>query len=172
MIKGTFEFRTIRNGTKVVTKDMDEYLALMRQLDASKIPDYTFHPKSVKLTKAIIRHLPGDTPAKDISDEILALGFNVTSVRLMTATQPEAEGGLQTHNIPLFLVTLARNEKGSEIFKLTNFGHVIIRFGTYKAQGGTIQCLNCQRFRHVWVNCKQPPPPPPPRCMWVVCGAA
>jgi hypothetical protein len=44
LIKGTFEFRTTRNGIKVVTKDMADYSALMRYLDASIIPYYTFHP--------------------------------------------------------------------------------------------------------------------------------
>jgi hypothetical protein len=96
IIKDTFEFRTTRNGIKVVTKDTANYSALMRYFVASKIPYYTFHPKSLKSAKAVIRHLPGDTPIKDISDELLALGFTVINVRQMTATRPKAEGGLQT----------------------------------------------------------------------------
>jgi hypothetical protein len=31
----------------------------------------------------------------------------------------------------------------------------------YKAQAGLKQSYNCQKFGHVWTNCKQPP-----RCMW------
>jgi len=38
IVKGVFEFQTTRNGIKVVTKDMANYLALMCHLDASKIP--------------------------------------------------------------------------------------------------------------------------------------
>jgi hypothetical protein len=64
MIKGTFELRTTRNRMQVVTKDMADYLALMRYLDASKIPYYTFHPKSVKSVKAVIHHLPGAHPQR------------------------------------------------------------------------------------------------------------
>jgi hypothetical protein len=63
-----------------------------------------------------------------------------------TATRPKAEGGLQTYNIPLFLVTLTCNEKASEIFELTNLVHVIIRVEACRAQGGMTQCFNCQRF--------------------------
>jgi hypothetical protein len=133
---------------------MADYSALMRYPDASKIPYYTFHPKSLKRVKAVICHLPGDTPAKDISDEVLALGFNVINVRQMVVTRPKAEDGLQTCNIRLFLVTLARNEKASEIFKLTNLGHVVVRAEAYRAQGWMTHCFNCQRFGHVWVNCK------------------
>jgi hypothetical protein len=107
----------------------------MRHLDASTTSYYTFHPKSVKPVKAFIRHLPGDTPAKDISDELLALGFSVISVRQITVTRPKAEGGPQTHNILLFLVTLACNEKATEIFTLTNLGHIIVRVEAYKSQG-------------------------------------
>jgi len=113
--------------------------------------------------KAVIRHLPGDTPAKDISDELLTLGFTAISARHMTATRPKSEGDLAAYNIPVFLVTLTRNKKASEIFKLTNLGHVIVRVEAYKAQSEMTQDLNCKRFGHIRVNCKQPP-----RCMW--CG--
>jgi hypothetical protein len=61
------------NGIKVVTKDTADYSALTRCLESSKIAYYTFHLQSLKLAKTVIRHLPGDTPAKDISDELLPL---------------------------------------------------------------------------------------------------
>jgi hypothetical protein len=59
---------------KVITKDMANYLAQMRHLDAKTILYYTFLPKSVKPVKAVIRQLPVDTLAKDIPDELVALG--------------------------------------------------------------------------------------------------
>jgi len=40
----------------------------------------------------------------------------------MTSTRPQA-----TKALPLFLVTLPRNEKSKEIFKLTSLSHVIIK---------------------------------------------
>jgi len=84
---------------------MADYSALMRSVDASETPYYTFQPKLSKPMKAVVRHLSGDTPAKDISDELLALGFIVISMRQMTVSRPKAEDGLQTYNIPLFQVT-------------------------------------------------------------------
>jgi hypothetical protein len=59
-------------------------------------------------------------------------------------------------------MTVARNEKATEIFKLTNLGHVIIRVEAHKSQGGMTHCFNYQRVVRVWAKCKQPP---------VLCGA-
>jgi hypothetical protein len=87
-MKGVFRLWTTTNRIKVVTKDMVHYLALMHYPDASKIPYYIFHPKSLKP---------------------VALGCSVINIRWMTATQPKSEGGLQTYNIPLLLVTLTHN---------------------------------------------------------------
>jgi hypothetical protein len=70
-------------------------------------------------------------------------------LRQMTATRPKAEGGLQSYITPLFSATLARNEKPSEIFNVTNLGHVIVRVEAYRAQGGMTPCFKCQRFGHV-----------------------
>jgi len=78
----TSEFRTTRNGIKVVKKHIVDYSALMRHL--------------VKPVKAVIRPLPGDTPAEDISNELAASGYSVFSVRRMTYTRPKHQDGLQT----------------------------------------------------------------------------
>jgi hypothetical protein len=57
----------------------------------------------------------------------------------------------------LFLVTLTRNAKSQEIFKLNSLNHIIIKVELYRAQIGLTQCYNCQNIGHVWANCKQPP---------------
>jgi len=106
-----------------------------------------FHPKSLRPVKLVIRHLPGDTPAEDISSEMVALDFSVNSVRQLT-TKQQPQGGNQSVNLPLLLV-----EKSPEIFKLTNLSHVITKAEAYRAQAGLKQCYNCQKFRHVWANC-------------------
>jgi hypothetical protein len=38
-----------------------------------------------------------------------------------------------------------------------------VKVEAYMARSGLTQCYNCQKFGHVWVNCRQPP-----RCLW--CG--
>jgi hypothetical protein len=62
--KGSFELRNARNGTRILTKEIADCLAIKKQLEEKKIPSHTFHPKSVKPIKAIIRHLPGNTLQK------------------------------------------------------------------------------------------------------------
>jgi hypothetical protein len=62
--KGSFEFRTIRNGIRVITREMADYSAIMRYLDTRKPPHFTFYFESLKPVKAVIRHLPGAPPLR------------------------------------------------------------------------------------------------------------
>jgi hypothetical protein len=142
---------------------MSDYSAVMRFLDARKIPDYTLHLKSLKRVNVFIPQLPGDTPAEDTSDELMALAYSVISVRQVTATLPEPKAGNRTSNIPLFMMTLTRNDKAMEIFKLTSLVHVVIKVQAYRAQRGIMQCYKYKKFDHVCANCRQHPPPP--RCL-------
>jgi hypothetical protein len=162
-VKGDFHLKTTRNGVRVVTREMADYVAIKRHFDLNQLSYFTFHPKCEKPIKAVIRHLRSDTPAEDISQELTALGFNVTSVRQMTVSRSLPQGGSQAVHIPLFLVTLTRNKKSHEIFKLTSLSQIMINVEAYRARTGLTQCYNCQQFGHAWANCKQPP-----RCLW--CG--
>jgi hypothetical protein len=67
--------------------------------------------------------------------------------------------------LPLILVTLTRNIKSHEIFKLNSLNHIIIKVESYTAQTGLTQCYNCQIFGHVLANYKQPT-----QCLWCVGG--
>jgi hypothetical protein len=163
IVKGNFEFRSTRNGTRVVTREMADYSAIREYFDKNHLNYFTFHPKSQKPIKAVIRHLPIDTPAEDISNGLQDLGYSVLSVKQMTASRPSPEGGNYTLNLPLFLVTLPKDAKSPEIFKLTSLCHIVVRVEAYRTQNALTQCFNCQKFGHIWVNCRQPP-----RCMW--CG--
>jgi hypothetical protein len=111
--------------------------------------------------KAVIHHLPPDTPVEDISNSLEDLGFNIISVRQLTTNRREPNGQTHLENLPLFLVTLTRNVKSQEIFKLNSLNHIIIKAESYRAQTGLTQGYNCQNFGHVWANCKQLH-----RCLW------
>ena len=159
---GTFTNRNTRNGTRFTTKSMEDYTTLKTHLENTKRNYYTFHPKDEKPIKAVIRHLPIDTLAEDIANELLAMDYKVHNVKQMSTTRQQPEGGRLTQAKPLF-ITLERSEKSEEIFKLTQLHHIIIQVEAYRARTGLTQCFNCQQFGHVWANCKQPP-----RCLW--CG--
>ncbi|PNF22596.1 hypothetical protein B7P43_G12673 [Cryptotermes secundus] len=141
---------------------MADFSAIRTFLERNNLSYFIFFPKAEKPIKAVIRHLPHNTPAEDISDGLVSLVFDDISVKQMTSRRPPPEG---TDNIylPLFLITLHRTEKSQEVFRLTNLCHIAIKVEAYRAQSGLTQCYNCQQFCHVLANCKQPP-----RCLW--CG--
>jgi hypothetical protein len=66
MVKGNFEFRNTRNGTRVITRGMVDFLAVKSHFEKNNLSYFTFYPKSEKPIKAAIHHLPQNTPAEDI----------------------------------------------------------------------------------------------------------
>jgi hypothetical protein len=141
---------------------MADYSAVKSYLEKNNLQYFTFSPNSEKPIKAVIRHLPLDTPAEDISNSLEGLGFSVINVRQLTTNRRAPKRQTHLETLPLFLVTLIRNAKSQEIFKLNSLHHIIIKVESYRAQTGLTQCYNCRNFGHVWTNCK------PPRCLW--CG--
>jgi hypothetical protein len=165
-VTGNFDFRSTRSRTRIITKEMANFSAIHTFLEKSELSFFTFFPKSEKKIKAVIRHLPINTPAEDNSDGLVGLGFDVISVKQMTTTRRTPPEEASTTNLPLFLITLPRTGKSHDIFRLTNLCPIAIRMEAYKAQNGLTQCHNFQQFGHVWANCKQTPPPPPLFVVW------
>jgi hypothetical protein len=56
--------------------------------------------------KAVIRNLPHKTPAEDIFDGLVSIGFDVINVKHMTTTRRSPPEGSKTINLPLFLITI------------------------------------------------------------------
>jgi hypothetical protein len=138
---------------------MAGYSAIKSFFLQTNLKFYTFFPKSLKPIKAVIRHLPTNTPAGEIYEALVDLGFDVTSVRQMTTSRRPPSEDPGKSNLPLFLITLPRTEKSQGIFKLTGLCHISIKVEAYRNQNGLTQCYNCQQFGHVWANCNQPPRP-------------
>jgi predicted Zn-ribbon and HTH transcriptional regulator len=163
IVTGKFEFRNTRSGTRIVTKVMVDFITIRKHLENNNLFYFTFLPKSEKPIKVVVRHLPPNTPAQDISDGLVDLGFDIINVKQMSAGRRSRSEGSASRILPLLLITLPRTEKSKEIFQLTDLCHIMIRVEAYRAQSGLTQCHNCQQFGHVWANCKQPS-----RCLW--CG--
>jgi hypothetical protein len=66
---------------------MADLQSVKSRFDTNNLSYYTFCPKSEKPMKAVVRHLPQNTPAEDISDGVVSLGFDVINVKQMTATR-------------------------------------------------------------------------------------
>jgi hypothetical protein len=105
---------------------MADYSAMKSYLEKNNFQYFTFSPNSEKPIKAVIYHLPPDTPAEDISNSLKDLGFNVINVRQLTNRgAPNVQTYVET--LPLFLVTLTRNVKSQEIFKPNSLNYIIIK---------------------------------------------
>jgi hypothetical protein len=87
MAKQIFVFCTTRNGTRIITKDMVDYQSVKAHFETNNLSYYTFYPKSQKPIKAVICHLPQNTPAEDIHDGLVDLSFDVISVKQMSTTR-------------------------------------------------------------------------------------
>jgi hypothetical protein len=140
---------------------MADFSAVRSHLEYHNVAYFTFYPKSQKPIKAVICHLPLNTPAEDISDGLVNLGFDVTSVKQMTTTSQSPSEGTTTKNLPHFLIIVLRMAKSQEILNLPRLCYTAIRVRAYKDKNGLMQCHNCRKFGHVWANNKQPPP-----CLW------
>jgi hypothetical protein len=103
LVKGSFEFRNTRHGTRVVTKEMTDFSAI-KSFQEEKLP-FTFHPKSERPIKAIIRHLPSITPAEEIYEAMKELGFEVIGIKQMSSNRRTPPGGPKPTNLPLLLIT-------------------------------------------------------------------
>jgi hypothetical protein len=93
-----------------------DFAAVKSHLEANNLPYFTFYPKYVKPFKAVIRHLPMNTPAADILEGLMELSFDIISVKQMTSTRRSQSEKTPTRNLPLFLITLPRKAKSQEIF--------------------------------------------------------
>jgi hypothetical protein len=84
---------------------MTDISAICSHLESNNLPYFTFYPKSPKSIKAVIQRLPFTTPAEDISDGLADLGFDVISIKQISATRQSPTDGTSTVNLPLFLIT-------------------------------------------------------------------
>jgi uncharacterized paraquat-inducible protein A len=140
---------------KVIKRSKADFHSVKSHFDSQNLSYYSFS-KSEEPIKAVIHHLPHNTPAEDISDWLVSLGFNVVSVKQMTAICRSPPEESKILNLSLFLVTLPRTARTQKIFRLPSFCHIVNRVEAYRAQNALTQCHNCQQFGHVWSNCKQP----------------
>jgi hypothetical protein len=106
VVKEDFQFRNTRSGTRVLTIGMADFLAIKSHFEGNNLSFCTFYTKTEKLIKAMIRHLPINTPAEDICDGLVSLGSDIVNVKQMTTSRWSSPEEPRLSNLPLFLVTL------------------------------------------------------------------
>jgi hypothetical protein len=144
VVKGDFEFRSTRNGTRIFTRGMVNFQAIKSHFEENNLSFFTFYSKAERPTKALICHLPHNTRAIDICDGLVSLSFDVISVKQMTTNHWSPPEEPKILNLPLFLVTLLRTANSQEIFQLPSLCHNAIKVEAYRAQSALTQCHNCQ----------------------------
>jgi hypothetical protein len=88
----------------ISTKEMDDYSAMKFYLKQKNLHYFTSYPKSEKLIKAIIHHLPLDMTVEDISNGLEDLGFNIINVRQTRDTQTAPKESMwNPPSIPCYL---------------------------------------------------------------------
>jgi hypothetical protein len=97
----------------IITRSIVDFQSVKSHFDTNNLSYYSFYPKSENPMKAVIRHLPQNIIAEDISDGLGSLGFDVISVKQMTAIRRSPPEGSKITILPLFLITLGgrRNPK-------------------------------------------------------------
>jgi hypothetical protein len=111
-----FKFRSIKNGTRFITRGMADFKSVKSLFGANNLFYYSFYPKSEKPMKVVIRYLPQNPPREDISDGLVSLGFDVIRIKQMTATRRSPSDGSTTINLPIFLIILPRTAKSQDMF--------------------------------------------------------
>jgi hypothetical protein len=65
---------------------MADFQSVRSHFKSQNLSYFSFFPNSEKPIKVVICHLPHNTAAEDISERLVSLGFNIVSIKQMTAT--------------------------------------------------------------------------------------
>jgi hypothetical protein len=107
---------------------MVKYSAMKSYLGKSSIYFFMFFPKFRKAYNGSNpSHPPHARGTYNISNSLENLGFSVNNVRQMTAKRTAHNGQPHVEPLPLFLVTLTKNIKSRELFKMNNLINIIIK---------------------------------------------
>jgi hypothetical protein len=55
------------------------------------------------------------------------LGYEVIIVKQMTAKRPAPQGEVTLVSIPIFFITLVRNQKSLDIFKISSLCNIVVK---------------------------------------------
>jgi hypothetical protein len=100
VVSEDFEFRSTRNGARVITRGMADFQSVKSYFENHNLSYFSFFSKNENPIKAVICHFPHDTPAVDISEGLVSLGFDVVSVKQMTTTRRSPTEEPKVINLP------------------------------------------------------------------------
>lgn len=143
---------TAKNGAeniKLQVKNPEDYRNITSFLENEKVEFHTYQLEKSTILKAVIKNIPASTKTEAVKTELTEKGFNILAVSQM-------KDKLQT-NLPLFLITLQKDDKAKDIFSLATLCYCRVKVESYKRKGDLTQCHRCQRYGHTSLNCKAKP---------------
>jgi hypothetical protein len=108
VVTGEF-FRNTASGTRITTESMTDYKATQNLLSKKGLPFLTFYTIRDKPVKLVFRSLPSNNSSEDITVALQELGYEVISVKQMTAERPSPTGDTLV-SLRLFLVALVETK--------------------------------------------------------------
>jgi hypothetical protein len=102
VVKENFQFHSTRNGIRVIMKVMVDFQSVKSQFDTNNLSYYSFYLKSEKPMNAVIGHLPHNSPAEDMCDGLVRLGFDVISVKQMKPIRRSPPEGSKPETFPFY----------------------------------------------------------------------
>ncbi|GFU03219.1 nucleic-acid-binding protein from transposon X-element [Trichonephila clavipes] len=142
--------RMVGKGLRIYPETPEAYHAIRRYVDAEKLEAFTYQLPEEREIKAVIRGMPADTPPQEIIEDLLTVGITVNECHAMT----NRKTGLP---MPLFLITLPKNNINKDIFNMTALCYLKIKGEPLRPKIGPAQCFCCQGFFHSSKYCTRNP---------------
>jgi hypothetical protein len=100
VVNREFFFRNTATGNGITARSVLDYTAVQKFLDEKKLHYFTFYTKASKPVKTIIRYLPCNISAEDITVAFQEIDYECISVKQVTAKRPIPEEGITNTSIP------------------------------------------------------------------------
>lgn len=144
-----FEAKLSEDKIFIRANEIEDYRKLVQHLAGKKIDFHAYEVEAKKPLKVVIKGLPVDSEVLDIEEELVLNNFKPIAVK-----QFKTHSRRRTEKLlPIFLISLEKNEENAKIYQLTKLMHLKVRVEAYQFRFGISQCHKCQRWGHASTNC-------------------
>lgn len=151
LCKEDFTARSGPDNIKIQLKSPDDYRSVTLYMENEGVEFHTYNTEKSNILKVIIKNIPSTIKPDELKQALGERNFEPTHVGQLKDRMGTP--------LPMYQVTLPKNEKSKEIFGITDIIHCKVRVEAYrKAKNDNItQCHRCQRFGHTANYCKAEP---------------
>ncbi|GFS62619.1 nucleic-acid-binding protein from transposon X-element [Nephila pilipes] len=125
LTSGRITARVQGTGIKVFPQTTQAYQQVREFIDKFKLQSFTYQLPENKELRAVIRGLPETTPPGEIIQELKLRNISANSCQVMINRRTKLP-------MPLFLVTLDRNDENKCIYKLGKLGYIKIKVNVWE----------------------------------------